>query len=1056
MAKKTIWDLSLNIAGKGTEASQAIRTVKKQLEDLKAAAGQVGNDWKAFTGNAAKLALGFAGGVAAATAGVVSMANSFAEAGDKAAKTSAALGIGIEAYQELTYAMGQSGLSAQEFDSALQKFNLTVRQGAAGNEAMQKQLLAVGLSAHKLAEMKPEQALERISDYMRALPNDAERTRAAVTLFGKTAGPKMMAAMAQGSEGLRQLSQEARDLGIVISDEQAKQSEAYGDSLDRLKQSVTGFKNQFIGSAIGPLTEAFDHLKDAIVEQMPAIRELGRNFGLWLGDTVKRLPEIIAKIKEFGTWVKNTVTGVKDFVGGWKNLAKILAGLAIAPTFISGLKVVWSLGKFINIAIGAIGPILGGLSGGFGAIAVAALPIIGIIAGIAAVIYTVVKNFDVLKQYALDCFKRIAQAFGGGTGEITADWKKIKEVAMTVLVFIEKTVLAVIKTAMNTLTSAIQIAVGAFKVLWGVVQTVWAIFETGIKIISALLRGDLSGVIEAVSSLFTRLGDIGQGMFDGLRVIVSGFGDFFKNFFKDIFEFVKNIFGLFGVDVAGIFNNIKSSITEVTDWFKNGFSTAVNFVKNLPGKVSGAFGDAFTKIKSMAETSANVFKDGFSNAINNVKGFAGSLGKRFENVLAGIKDKSGSGAAFIKEAFWNGIEALKGKFPELGAVAENAANVIKAVLSAAIDVAKGAFQAFGNTAKLVLWPIQTIIKVITGLFTGGLSGAVEAFQGQIGKLGGIFTGIFGGIKTAIESLVNFWKNVFRGGSDFVNKIISGLPEPFQKAFAGIKIILDGFIGFWKNVFGSAIEAVKNIAAPLPNIFTDPIGTIKAIIGETGGFFKNVFQEAVNAGTGIIDGFAEKFGGVFVSIKEKTEGFVNFFKEKMGGIKDFFGGVGEKIGNVFGGRGKGADIPGHAAGGIFKQRHIAEIAEKGAEAVVPLDKSPQGFNLWKQAGELGGYVKTASEQSPAISAAASVSAVTPPVKTPEPSPVMAAAAQRISSGGTVVNVEFKMTNNFSGGMPDSNTANQISVAGQKAGEDFESKVKSVFDSIMRDRMRVSYG
>jgi hypothetical protein len=161
-------------------------------------------------------------------------------------------------------------------------------------------------------------------------------------------------------------------------------------------------KNQFIGSAIGPLTEAFDHLKDAIVEQMPAIREVGKAFGQWLGDTVKRLPEIIAKIKEFGSWVKNTVTGIKNFVGGWKNLAKILAGLAIAPTFISGLKVVWSLGKFIKIAIGAIGPILGGLSGGFGAMAAAALPIIGIIAGIAAAAFLIVKNWDKVKPVVLN------------------------------------------------------------------------------------------------------------------------------------------------------------------------------------------------------------------------------------------------------------------------------------------------------------------------------------------------------------------------------------------------------------------------------------------------------------------------------------------------------------------------------------------------------------------------------------------------------------------------------------------------------------------------------
>jgi hypothetical protein len=721
MAKKTVWDLALNISGKGTEASQAIRTVKKQLDDLKGAADQLGKDWKAFTGNATKLALGFTGGVAAATAGVVSMANSFAAAGDKAAKTSAALGIGVEAYQELTYAMGQSGLSAQEFDTALQKFNLTVRQGAVGNEAMQKQLLAVGLSAQKLAGMKPEQAMERLSDYMQSLPNDAKRTQAAVALFGKTAGPKMMAAMKQGSEGLRQLSQEARDLGIVISDEQAKQSVAYGSALTRLKESVTGMKNQFIGSAIGPLTEAFDHLKKAIVEQMPAIQELGRNFGLWLGETVKRLPEIIEKIKEFAANVWDNVNKVKDFVGGWKNLSKILAGLAVAPTLISGLKTVFSFGKLISIAMKGLPLIMSKMGLAAVPISGALLPIIGIIAGIALVIYTVVKNFDTLKQYALDCIERIKSAFSDATGGMAVDWQKVGEVAKNILGIImsilEGGVLFVIKTVMNAITSAIQIIIGAFKVLW-------------------------------------------------------------------------------------------------------------------------------------------------------------------------------------------------------------------------------------NVLKLIFWPWETIIKVIIGLFTGGFTGALDALKGQFTKLGEIFNGIWDGIKIYIQGFVDFFKNIFKDAIDFVG----------------------------------------------------------GLFGKTG----------------------EKVGTV------------------VSAVKGFFDG------------GKKVDIVGHASGGIFTQPHIAEIAEKGAEAIVPLNNTSQGFDIWKQAGELGGYVKTASEQSPAISAAASVSAATPSIKTPESSPVMAAAAQRISSGDTVVNVEFKMTNNFNGGTPDSNTASQISAAGEQARNDFESKVKSIFDSIMRDRMRLSYG
>ena len=105
--------------------------------------------------------------------------------------------------------------------------------------------------------------------------------------------------------------------------------------------------------------------------------------------------------------------------------------------------------------------------------------------------------------------------------------------------------------------------------------------------------------------------------------------------------------------------------------------------------------------------------------------------------------------------------------------------------------------------------------------------------------------------------------------------------------------------------------------------------------------------------------------------------------------------------------------------------------------------------------MGGYLKTASEQAPAVSAANPVAATTPPVKTLEFSPVMAAASQKISSGDTVVKVEFKMTNNFSGGTPDSNTASQIFEAGQKASEDFETRVKAALENIMQNQHRVSY-
>jgi phage-related protein len=737
--KKTVWDINLEVGGKDVGVQKALCELSKSMISVQNAGKNLSKNFKSFTQNATKLAVGVTAGAAVATTAVIAAANSFANTGTAIQKTADAVGMGVEAYQQMQYAMKQSGISTEEFDGALQKFNLTVMQGAAGNAASAKQLEEIGLSAQKLAGMKPEQAMMRLSDYMKALPSEAARTRAAVTLFGKAAGPQMMQAMKQGSAGLSELMK-ASEKYFTFTEENIKASRDYQNAQDNLKESIGSLKNQFISGAIGPLIEAFKTLSGAVLENMPAIKELGAKFGQWLGDAVKRLPEIIAKIKEFFAGVKNTAIKIIDFVGGWKNLAKIIAGIAIAPTFISGLKTVFSLGNFIQVGLKAIPNILSKIGLSSVPLSGALLPIIGIIAAIALVVYTVVRNFGTLKTYALDCIERIKSAFGGATGGMTVDWQKVGEVAKTVLGVImsilESGVLFAIKTVMNLITSAIQVVIGAFKVLW-------------------------------------------------------------------------------------------------------------------------------------------------------------------------------------------------------------------------------------NVVKLIFWPIETVIKVIIGLFTGGWSGAIEALGGQFGKLGDIFAGIFGGIKTMIGGVVGFWTNYFKDGFTFVKELI--------------------------------------------------------------------------------DGFAEKFGGVFNVIKEKIESFVNFFKEKTEAVKNFFGGIGDKISGFTGGAiDKFKSIlPGHAEGGIFTHRHIAEIAERGAEAVVPLNNSPQGFDIWKQAGQLGGYADMMRQKTQT----ASTSSNSPP-------PVMQAAAQRMLSSENNVSLSPTININVSGN-PDKETINQLSSAGIRIADDLEKRFNDLFENRMRNQRRVAF-
>jgi hypothetical protein len=746
MGKKTVWDVAVEINGKTSGASKAILDLQSSMKNLQNAGKQLGKDFGNFAKNAGKLALGVVAGVTAAGAATLKLAGDFAAAGDQAAKTADALGMGIEGYQRLRYAMSTAGVEAEEFDGAIQKMSNTIKMGAAGNEASVKQLAEIGLSARKLAGMKPEEAFARISDYMQSLPGDTERTRVAITLFGKTAGPKMMNAMRMGSEGLRQMGDEAQSLGIIISEEQARASENYGDAMSRMQNAFGGLKNQFIGSAIGPITQAFDHLKDAMVEQGPLIQELGQKFGNFLAEAVQKLPEIIQKVKEFGTWIKDTATRIANFVGGWENLGKIIAMLAIAPTFISGIKVVISLFGVLKAVVGLASGIMG---------------LFGTSAGAAGA----------------------AAAAGGAAGA----------------------------TGFGALAAA-----------------VWAATWPVLAVIAAIAA--VIAIIVLVVKNFDKIKEVAGKVWDAVCGFVGKAVDFIKNIFGGIGDFFSGVWGGIKNAAGNAWNGIKGAASNAWEGMKNAGTATADFFKNRWGEIKETGGQAFNFIDNFSGGALTRMKNNFLNGVNNIKEF--------------------------------------------------------------------------------------------------------------------FTGLWGAIKEGPAATIDYLKNTFFG--------------------------------------------------------------------------------------------------LFDSIKQKIESFVNFFKEKMEAVKNFFSGIGDKVGGFFGGAvDKFKSIfPGHAEGGIFTQPHIAQIAEAGAEAVVPLNNSPQGFDIWNRAGEMGGYAERISQQ-----AATASTGGTPPV--------MQAAAQRISGGDNVININFNQNNAFSGGTPDKETVNQISTAGKQAADDFEARVKHALDNILRNQRRVSF-
>jgi phage-related protein len=402
----------------------------------------------------------------------------------------------------------------------------------------------------------------------------------------------------------------------------------------------------------------------------------------------------------------------------------------------------------------------------------------------------------------------------------------------------------------------------------------------------------------------------------------------------------------------------------------------------------------FDKIKEVAGIVWDAVCGFVGKAVDFIKNIFGGIGDFFSGVWGGIKNAAGNAWEGIKGVAGNAWDGIKSGAAKAGGFLKNNWKTI----------AIGMVNPMAGGLKALYDHNEKFRNFVDSTWNGIKDVAGNAWEG---------------IKGAASNAWEGMKNAGTAAADFFKNRWSDIKEAGGQAF-----------NFIDNFSGGALTRMKDN-------FLNGINNIKA-------FFTGLWGAIKEGPTATVEYLKNAFFGLFDSIKQKIESFVNFFKEKMEAVKNFFGGIGDKVGGFFGGA---VDkfksiLPGHAEGGIFTHRHIAEIAERGAEAVVPLNNSPNGFDIWKQAGEIGGYMSRTNQQT----ATASTSGAPP---------VMQAAAQRISGGENVININFSQNNTFNGGTPDKETVNQISVAGQQAADELESRFVSLYEAMMRNQRRVSF-
>lgn len=415
-------------------------------------------------------------------------AEEYAKSGDKIAKTSRLVGLSVKDYQAFSSAAKHAGMSTEEMDGALRRFNVSLGKARSGDKTAFKMFDSI-LGGKKLADFKDTPSLiAAVADSYQKLGSAEQKAFVSQELFGKS-GLKMAELLSQGDEGVKKLIADFESHGGGYSEEGAKNAEAFNDSLQDVLETVNSLKISVAQELFPVFIDLFKSVqgfvKDNREELMPVVKEI---FGRTAEHVKSLLPKIPAILNTILSIVQaigpGTIVFVTSFVTILPAIGKILFGLyQMGPIFkIIGVAVKGIFTYGHGLLIGA--KLLAGLLGG------PVLATIGLI--VAAVV-----SWGIAIKSIYDNWNLVGDAIDYVWGEIKDCLKWWYDGFMSLIV---------------------DPVVNFFKSLPDTLADLWEGFKSGISNIGSMLYDAIFGNIKAAITSV-------KSFVKGVPIIGSLFGD---------------------------------------------------------------------------------------------------------------------------------------------------------------------------------------------------------------------------------------------------------------------------------------------------------------------------------------------------------------------------------------------------------------------------------------------------------------------------------------------------------------------------------------------------
>ncbi len=398
-------------------------------------------------------------------------------------------------------------------------------------------------------------------DALGKVSNETERDALAMQIFGKSA-QELNPLIAQGSAGIAELTEEAKRMGAVMSEDSLNALGKFDDSIQRLKAGGAAAKNM-LGTVLLPQLQIL--ADDGVVLLGEFTRGLSEANGDWtkisgvigntVGSLVNMLMENLPKLIQVGLDIVTSIGGaIVD------NLPVIIdAAVQIVMTLLQAL--IDALPQITDGALQLVMALVQGIIDNLPALVEAAVQMIvtlaigigealpelipAIVEAIILICETLINNMDQILEAAFAIIEGLAQGLLNALPKLI---EALPQLIITIINFIINNLPKIIEMGVQL---TVQLALGLIKAIPQLVASLP-------QIISAIIQG-LAKAIPSVA-------DIGKNIVKGLWEGIQSLGNWLKTkisgFFAGIVEGAKKILGIHSPSTvfAGIGKNMGEGI----------------------------------------------------------------------------------------------------------------------------------------------------------------------------------------------------------------------------------------------------------------------------------------------------------------------------------------------------------------------------------------------------------------------------------------------------------------------------------------------------------------